>query len=923
MMGDSLRTLYLDDNNLDRSLVCDALTREAGGFEIHEAATEQEFRALLDQGPWDLVLSDFHVLGFDGFEVIGLVRERYPDVPVIIVTGTGSEEIAVSALHRGADDYVIKTPSHIQRLPRTISGVMARRSLAAEKAEADREVRRANNLRIALINSMPANVALLNRDGEILMVNEAWKHFAIANALSMPHFAVGANYLTTCDRATGECSMEAGAVAQGIRNVLSGQISVFNIEYPCHSPYEKRWFRCSVTPVSSEAGGAVVMHLNVTDRKQAEQNLVESEARIRTALEGSGVGSWTWDFVRGTATWDRPMHLLFGLTPGRFRGVPSDFLDRVMPEDRGRLAAAVAAVRENGGRVDEEFRVKWPDRSLHVLSIAAQAQPGSDGKPQMLSGICWDVTRRRQRDRQREAIVEVTGLLRNARTPAEVCAAVLTGAMRVCSAAGAMLALLNQQTSFLECETATGKWEALLGVVWSDPKGIPGRSLATLQPYLTNRLSADPAVRYPEKLGGTEHVICVPLVVGEQKLGVLAVGCDFALTQEDADTLAAVAVIAASAINRSQLFAQIEKRLHELASLRAIDQAITSNLDLTTCLGVFLEQVCARLEVDAAAVHLFDSQAGTLGCAATHGFRTPMVNRTPVPVGSGLIGRVAAGLRACIVPDLGRTHGEFTQTALTPEEEAVAYFAFPLVSKGNLLGVLEMFHRSAMTPGDDWCTFAEALAGQAAIAIDNAELVDGLKRSNAELARAYDATIEGWSRAADLRDKDTEDHSRRVTEITLLLARSMGMPESDLVHVRRGSLLHDVGKLGIPDEILLKPGPLTGEEWVIMRRHPVYALEMLAPIDFLRPALDIPWCHHEKWDGTGYPRGLAGTDIPLAARVFAVVDVWDALKKDRPYRKAWDDARVLAHLRQESGSHFDPAVVDAFLRIVPEIQESC
>jgi len=182
-----------------------------------------------------------------------------------------------------------------------------------------------------------------------------------------------------------------------------------------------------------------------------------------------------------------------------------------------------------------------------------------------------------------------------------------------------------------------------------------------------------------------------------------------------------------------------------------------------------------------------------------------------------------------------------------------------------------------------------------------------------ELQGAYDETIAGWARALDLRDHETEGHSRRVTEMTLSLARAMGVCDSDLVHVRRGALLHDIGKMGVPDAILLKPGPLTEEEWPIMRRHPDLAVAMLEPIAFLRPALDIPHCHHERWDGTGYPRGLRGEEIPLAARIFAVVDVWDALRHDRPYRPAWPEGRVRDHLHSLAGTHLDPAVVAAFL----------
>ena len=191
-----------------------------------------------------------------------------------------------------------------------------------------------------------------------------------------------------------------------------------------------------------------------------------------------------------------------------------------------------------------------------------------------------------------------------------------------------------------------------------------------------------------------------------------------------------------------------------------------------------------------------------------------------------------------------------------------------------------------------------------------------LREANAQLLAAYEATIEGWSHALDLRDRETEGHSRRVTELTVKLAKTLGMSDDEIIHIRRGALLHDMGKIGVPDSILHKPAKLTDEEWAIMRRHPQLAYDMLFIIEYLRPALEIPLNHHEKWDGTGYPRGLKGEEIPIVARLFAVVDVWDALTSDRPYRPAWSQDEALAYIREQSGKHFDPQVVDLFFKVV-------
>ena len=191
-----------------------------------------------------------------------------------------------------------------------------------------------------------------------------------------------------------------------------------------------------------------------------------------------------------------------------------------------------------------------------------------------------------------------------------------------------------------------------------------------------------------------------------------------------------------------------------------------------------------------------------------------------------------------------------------------------------------------------------------------------LQDAHDNLREAYERTIEGWVRALDLRDRETEGHTQRVTELTLKVARRLGFSDEDLVHIRRGALLHDMGKMAIPDEILQKPGPLNAAEWEKMHRHPEYAREMLSPIAYLHAALDIPFSHHERWDGSGYPRGLKGTDIPLIARLFAVVDVWDALSTDRPYRKRLPRQEVISYLKEKSGHLFDPELIPVFLSVV-------
>ena len=283
-------------------------------------------------------------------------------------------------------------------------------------------------------------------------------------------------------------------------------------------------------------------------------------------------------------------------------------------------------------------------------------------------------------------------------------------------------------------------------------------------------------------------------------------------------------------------------------------------------------------------------------------------------LGESLAGKIAVEKQLIHLDHLSGKEQDFL-LPISFTEKFEEYFGVPLLANNKLIGVLEVINRSPLSVDADWLHFLNLLAGQAAVVLNTLQLNKEVLHANSELAQAYDATIEGWSHALDLRDKETEGHSIRVTELTVKIAQSFGISDDKLMEVRWGALLHDIGKMGIPDGILLKPGSLMDDEWVLMKKHPIFAYEMLMPIHYLKDALDIPYCHHEKWDGSGYPRGLKEEQIPLAARIFAVVDVYDALTSDRTYRKAWTKEQAFEHIKTEIGTHFDPQVVDTFFRL--------
>jgi len=523
-----------------------------------------------------------------------------------------------------------------------------------------------------------------------------------------------------------------------------------------------------------------------------------------------------------------------------------------------------------------------------------------------------DVTERKQHQRELEAIVVVANALRSAKTRAEMLPVIMDLLFDLLKARAASISLYDPAADELVVSLARGPFAAASGLRLPATEGMNGMVASSRQIYLNNSLSYDPHQNHIP-FDRSYAVAGVPLIAQSQLIGIIWLGRDAEITTNEEGLLSATADMAANAIYRASLYEETERRLQRLTALREIDKAITASLDLRVTLSVLVEQVIFQLSMDAADVLLLTPETQSLEYSVGRGFRN-VFTRTSRPLSQTHAHEAVFNRTVVAIPNLAEDNSGLMERIHSRGEDFVAYFAAPLISKGQVKGVLEMFKRTPFSPNAEWIYFLEMLAGQAAIAVDNAELFDNLQRSNISLAMAYDETIEGWSKALDLRDRETEGHTQRVTEMTLRLARKAGIRETDLVHIRRGALLHDIGKMAIPDAILLKPGAHTTEEWEIVRKHPTYAYELLSPISFLHPALDIPYCHHERWDGSGYPRSLRGEQIPFAARIFSVVDVDDALISDRPYRPGWEREKTLAYIKEQAGAQFDPQVVELFLQ---------
>ncbi|MGZ9235531.1 MAG: HD domain-containing phosphohydrolase [Anaerolineales bacterium] len=525
---------------------------------------------------------------------------------------------------------------------------------------------------------------------------------------------------------------------------------------------------------------------------------------------------------------------------------------------------------------------------------------------------------RRERERELEAIALVSSSLRGAKTFDEMLTRLLDQTLALIEAPAGSIWLYDPINEMIECKIQRGGNDEAMSSSYRLGEGIPGQVIQMGKAIVagefqhSEQVSAENRSQIPAGIGGA----CVPLHAEESTVGVLFVKVTQPrqLTQGELRILNALAEIGGNSIHRMQLHDQAIQQLNRLAALRSIDLAISNILDLQVTLKLVINEVIKQLKVDAASILLIQFGSGKLEYVAGQGFYTRNIEATSLRIGEGNAGRAIVERRIVEVPDLMNTDGKYMRAQLLGDEHFVSYYAVPLITKGEVKGVLEIFNRTRLSPDREWLDFLDTLGGQTAIAVENSMLIQDLQRSNFELEMAYDATIEGWSHALDLRDRETEGHTQRVTDMTIRLARKMGFSQERLVFIRRGALLHDIGKMGIPDYILHKPEELSDEEQRIMRTHPQLAYDMLEHISYLRDALTIPYCHHEKWDGTGYPRGLANTQIPLEARLFAIVDVWDAITTDRPYRKGWPRNEALKYIREQSGKYFDPQLLEIFLQ---------
>jgi PAS domain S-box-containing protein len=654
--------------------------------------------------------------------------------------------------------------------------------------------------------------------------------------------------------------------------------------------------------------------LLLASKRQAEHGQRRSQALFRALIENSLDGMVLISPEGGISYASPAAARLLGRGAEALQG--TNLLLLLHPDDQPAARQTFGDLRRAPQvTVQVRYRYAWPSGGWRWLEGTGANLLGD---PDVQAIVCHfrDISAELQRERELASIAEVSAALRVAQNRAEMPPIVLAQITALLGAAAAGLNLADPASGEVITELGWGEWAELTGLRRGADQGIAGQVLASGQAYHSPDISTDARFYDPARTPRVRAVACAPLKVKERPIGTLTVARPDAFADDELRLLMAVADMAASALHRAALHEQTQQRLQRLTALRMIDIAITASLDLEVTLNVVLDHATRQLNIHAADILLLDEHTQRLDFAAGRGFRSRGLERTRVRLGSDQAGRAALEQRLVSVPNLQAEGVEFSRREALRADQFTAYVGVPLLAKGQLRGVFEIFHRDALALEPEWVEFLETLAGRAAIAIDNATLFADLQRSHAELSLAYDRTLEGWARALDERAREAPGHSQRVADLSVQLGQALGLAAEELLHLRRGALLHDLGMLRVPEALCHKPGPLSADERALVAQHPAYAVEQLRGVGYLRRALEGVAAHHERWDGSGYPLGLPSEQIPLAGRLLAVADVWEALRSERAYREAWTDAAARDHLKAQSGKLFDAKVIEAFERVI-------
>ena len=601
---------------------------------------------------------------------------------------------------------------------------------------------------------------------------------------------------------------------------------------------------------------------------------------------------------------------------------PDDFIDNkkvsyrkvIHPDDREKVRNMI----ENAVKKKERFQIDYRIITADGIEKWVWEQGNAvrfEEKNSILEGFITDISEKKLREMQMQSIISIGEILRNTTNQKDYLNTIIQRIGEIYQVNKVAIMLTSDRTSIVKLEAALGPWETFIGKE-EEIRNCVSYTAIQENRIVTYDIDQDEAeICQAFKELSSRYIGFVPLATKRKISGLVVVSKQHPFYPHELEAFKAIADIVASALERSNLIIKTENQLRRMESLHTIDQAITSVFEIKVVSKIILDQVRKELDADAADILILNPALNTLEYIGADGFLDRFIQNSKVPLTTSVAGKILLENKGYAISNLKENPLWFIRENMQMENFN-AYFAKPIISKGVVVGVMEIFFKKPYYPDEEWNTFFESLTAQTAVAYDSYRKYTDLQKVQQNMASSFRSTLETWSRSLELNEGESHGHIRRVTNGTIRLAREMGVAEEELPNIERGALLHDIGKIGIVDHILLKKGELTDEEWTEIRRHPQIARDLLHNVKLLDEAMDIPYSHHENWDGSGYPQGLRGEEIPLAARVFSVVETYDALLSERPFRKPWTKDDTIQYLIQQKGKKFDPDVVDKFLGLI-------
>ena len=930
-----LASLFADQaaNAVENARLLDEAQRELNERKQAELAlreSEERFRVLVTRAPLISFVIDsaglftlsegkgLVKLGLQPGQVVGMsVFDLYRNYPEIIE----DMQAALAGEPRHRDTPVGKDVFEINYIPvmgahGAISHVIGVAFDISERTQAEQSLRESEKSYRGLFNSVTDALYIQDLEGRFLDVNEG--------AIRMYGYSKEEFLGRTPEFLGAPGKNDLAVVAQAVQKAFAGEVQQFEFVGIRSNgdtfPKEVRLY--PTTYFGKQA--IIALARDITERKKAEQDLRSTQAFLDHVLTAIPLGISVYNFKTSQAEFDNSINASFnGMSMTEYNAMSiAQRQAYIHPEDRENHASFMQnlATLENGETRQLEFRSFGKDGSWHwfkhLYYVFDRDEQGSISR---LLSVVDDVTASKQAEKalQRQ-LKELTTLHNIARggiqvnTIDELVELVTEEVGNTFYPDNFGVLLMSENGKELRAHPSYRGLADGVSTVVSFDKSISGQVILSGKPRRVVNVRAEPA--YVEVTLDIRSELCVPIKTGEESFGVLnaeskQIGF---FSDDDERMLVTIAGQMAVSIERLRLFNLEKKRRQEAETLRQATAALSTSLDLDQVLESILTSLKQVVHYDSASVFLLEGDHLIVRIVDGNIKADNLLGRS-FPANDPLFQEVKEKRLPIILEDASadpRFVGWGDTSAVR------GWMSVPLITRGEVIGFITLDNYEYAAYSQEAASMAQAFAHQAAAAIENARLFKGIQSSLEELNQAYESTIEGWSRAMDLRDKETEGHTLRVTIMTTELAQAMGIGGDQLMHIRRGALLHDIGKMGVPDRILLKPDNLSDDELLVMRQHPKFAYDMLSPIDYLHPALEIPYSHHERWDGKGYPRGLKAREIPLAARLFSVVDVWDALTSDRPYRSAWTQNEAIEYIKELSGEHFDPEIVDMFVKMI-------